>query len=107
MCKNIRDFLIFPEEVGVGAGVNHKHDEFVIMFLPDKEPVGFQVAFQAAFVFTGEFVCLVPCGKFAFFFEDLHRLFDDFHVIASLGAQIERLVEFPGVRDFIYLLRVS
>lgn len=103
----MRDFLIFSEDVGVCAGVNHKHDEFVIMFLPDKEPVGFQVAFQAAFVFTGEFVRLVSCGKFAFFFENLHCLFDDFHVIASFGAHVERLVEFPGVRDFIHLLRVS
>ena len=63
--------FLLPEQVGVGAGVQHKQFQFVAYLLPYQQPVGWDAALSLALAVAVEHVWSVNVGQSSVAFKQL------------------------------------
>ena len=59
----VLSFLSFTEDIGMGACVKHQQYQFVIMLLPQQQPIGAQMTFPFALIVASKHVSLVLLFK--------------------------------------------
>ena len=91
----------------MGAGSHQQHHQFGFVFVPNKQPIGLDVAFPTMLELSGKFMRLVLGWQTAVFFKQLHHFVEGFHVIASLLAALEVLLERPSVFNGVHQSFIS
>ena len=86
--------VFFAEQVGVRSRIEHDEDKFLVVLLPNEEPVGLDVALPLTLAVAVQHMWKVLGGQLAIGGENADGCFEQFHVIAATLAKLHLVLEF-------------
>jgi len=81
-------FVLFAKQVGMSTSIEHDENEFLVILLPNEQPVRLDVTFPLTFAIAVELMRLVFCGQCTCRGKQHNSIFDQLHVVTTLLATL-------------------
>lgn len=88
--------ILFAEQIGMRARIEHDENKLLVVLLPDEEPIGLDVAFPLALAVAVEHMRKVLGWQHAIIREDADSRTQQLHVVAATFAKFHLTFEFAG-----------